>query len=96
MERNFDEIIADMLIQLANIESRREKEDARMEAFDERTRAFDKRLELTIKRMVKAETRLDRSEKRMELFDERLKKAIEAQNEINKYFLEFIKKNPIK
>jgi formiminotetrahydrofolate cyclodeaminase len=96
MERNFDEVIADMLIQLANIEARREAEDRRMEAFDERMRAFDKRLELTIKRMVKIETRLDQGKKRMELFDERLKQSIESQNEINKYFLDYIKKNPIK
>jgi hypothetical protein len=46
--------------------------------------------------MVKIETRLEQGEKRMELFDERLKQSIESQNEINKYFLDYIKKNPIK
>jgi predicted nucleic acid-binding Zn-ribbon protein len=93
MERNYDEVISEMLIQLAAIESSLEKENRRMEA-------FDKRMDLTIKRMVKAETRLERAEKRTEQFDQKLEQSIKDQKEfshmqsqMNKYFLDFIKKN---
>ncbi len=96
MEKNFDEIIADMLIQLANIEIRREAEDRRMEA-------FDKRLELTMRRMVRVESRLEAHDKKIDLLDRKLDKSIESlkefahmQSELNKYFLDYIKKNPIK
>ena len=70
MERNYDEIISEMLIQLAQIEQSREKENTRMEA-------FDRRMELTIKRMVKAEERLEKSDERMPLFDQKLERSIE-------------------
>jgi chromosome segregation ATPase len=103
MEKNFDEVIADMLIQLANIETRREKEDARMEAFDERTQAFDKRLDLTIKRMVRVETRLEACDKKIELLNEKIEGSIKSfkefaqtQSALNKYFLDYIEKNPLK
>jgi hypothetical protein len=107
MERNYDEVISDMLIQLAAIEISREKENARMEA-------FDKRMDLTIKRMVKAETRLEAAEKRMEIFDQKLNRSLEQmdiidkkleqsiidqrefsrmQSQMNKYFLDFLKRN---
>ena len=93
MERNYDEVISDMLIQLAQIERNLEQEHSRMEA-------FDKRMDLTIRRMVKAETRLEAAEKRMELFDQKLEKSITDQKEfssvqskLNKYFLDCIKNN---
>ena len=96
MERNYDEVISDMIIQLAQIERNLEQENTRMEA-------FDKRMELTIKRMVKAETRLESNEKRMELFDQKLEKSIRDQKEfsqmqsrLNKYFLDYIKNNSLK
>lgn len=87
-----------MLIQLANIEAAMEKQNNRMAA-------FDKRMELTVKRMVKAETRLEQQEARMEVFDkrmrlfnERLEQSLkdqrefsQMQNQLNKYFLEFVK-----
>lgn len=92
MERNYDKVISEMLIQLANIEMSLEKENSRMEA-------FDKRMELTIKRMVKAEARLEASESRMEVFDQKLNKSIEDQKEfshmqskMNKFFLDYIEK----
>jgi hypothetical protein len=99
MERNCDEVIADMLIQLADIEQRRIKHDVRLAK-------FDRRVELTIKRMVSAETRLERlekiSEKRAELaernamiLNEKLEASLKAQAKVNKYFLDFIKKNPL-
>ena len=91
MERDYDDVISEMLIQLAQIEQSLEKENARMET-------FDKRMELTIKRMVKAESRLEASENRMELFDKKLEQSIEDQKEfsvmqsqMNKYFLDYIK-----
>lgn len=102
-ERNYDEVIADMLIQLDQIERRRIEQDKRMEK-------VDKRLDLTIARMVKAENRmelfdkkLEQSLRRMEMMDKKLEQSIKDQREfshvqskMNKYFLQFIKKNSIK
>lgn len=98
--RDYDEVISEMLIQLAKIEQSRKKENARMEA-------FDKRMELTIKRMVKVESRLEGSEKRMALFDQKLERSIveleqyskdqrefsTAQSQINKYFIDYINRS---
>lgn len=110
MEKNFDEVIADMLIQLDSIERR-------MSEADERNRAFDTKMQLTIKRMVKAESRLEAQERRMEAFDKRVetqerrmeafdkkleqsiknqKEFSEVQSQMNKYFLDCIKNNPQK
>ena len=79
MERNHDEVISDMLIQLDHIERRMAK--------------ADKRMDLSIKRLVKGEHR-------MELFDRKLEQSIrdqrefsKTQSQMNKYFLDFIKKN---
>lgn len=91
MERNYDEVISDMLIQLAAIETALEKQNDRMES-------FDKRMELTIRRMVKAESRLDQHEKSMEAFNRKLEQSIKDQREfsqmqsqMNRYFLSKIK-----
>ncbi len=91
MERNYDEVISDMLIQLANIETALQKQNDRMES-------FDKRMTLTIKRMVKAEARLEQHEKRGELFDKKLEQSIKDQQafskmqaQVNRYFLNAIK-----
>ena len=96
MERNYDEVISDMLIQLAEIESRWEDLDKRLEK-------FDKRFEFTIKRMVKAEQRLEAQERRMQLFDQKLEQSIkilrdqhDSQSKLNKFFLDSIKKNTSK
>ncbi len=93
MERNYDEVISDMLIQLTQLEESLKKQNDRM-------KAFDKRMDLTIKRMVKAESRLEQQEKRMEVFDKKLEQSIKDQREfsrmqsqLNKYFLDAIKKN---
>jgi hypothetical protein len=93
MERNYDEVIAEMLIELDQLHRKGI-------AQDERNAKFDRRLDLTIKRMVKAEKRLDNTEKRMEQFDKKLEQSIKElkefskiQNEINKYFLKEIRKN---
>ena len=91
MERNYGEVISDMLIQLAGIEAALQKQNDRMES-------FDTRMKLTIKRMVKAESRLEHHEKRMEVFDKKLEQSIKDQKEfsqmqsrVNKYFLNAIK-----
>lgn len=91
MERNYDEVISDMLIQLASIEASLKSQNTRMEA-------FDKRMDMTIRRMVKAETRIEQQEKRMQLFDKKLEQSIknlrefsQTQNEMNRYFLSMIK-----
>ncbi|MGC4021132.1 MAG: hypothetical protein QM734_03895 [Cyclobacteriaceae bacterium] len=93
MEKNYDEIIAEMLIDLHQIQ--RINEDQ----IDRNTK-FDRRLDLTIKRMVKVEKRLDDADKRMEQFDRKLEQSIKelkefsrTQNEINKFFLKEIRKN---
>jgi hypothetical protein len=86
MERNYGEVIADMLIQLDDIGRRMERADSRM------TKA-DKRNDLIIRRLVKTETRMERQDNRMELFDQKLEKSIEdqrdfsaMQSEINQHF----------
>jgi predicted RNA-binding protein with RPS1 domain len=98
MERNYDEVISDMLIQLAAIEAALEKQNKRMES-------FDKRMELSIRRMVKAESRLEQHEKGMETLNtnmktlnEKLERSIKdqrefsrMQNQMNRYFLNAIK-----
>jgi predicted nucleic acid-binding Zn-ribbon protein len=91
MERNYDEVISDMLIQLAAIEAALEKQNKRMES-------FDKRMELSIRRMVKAESRLEQHEKSMEVFNTKLEQSIKdqrefsrMQNQMNRYFLNAIK-----
>ncbi len=91
MERNYDEVISDMLIQLAAIEAALEKQNKRMES-------FDKRMELSIRRMVKAESRLEQHEKSMEVFNNKLEQSIKdqrefsrMQNQMNRYFLNAIK-----
>ncbi len=106
MERNYDEVIADMLIQLDQIERRMAKADQRMEK-------FDKRNDLTIRRMVRVENRFETQDRRMTLqenrmtaqenrmiaFDEKLEQSIkrqiefnEMQSSMNQYFLEAINK----
>ena len=99
MERGYDEVIAEMLIELDQLHRKGI-------AQDERNAKFDKRLELTIKRMVKAENRmeafdkkLDRSIKDQKEYGKTLAQSIKelkefsrVQNEINKYFLKEIRK----
>jgi predicted nucleic acid-binding Zn-ribbon protein len=93
MERNYDEVISDMLIQLVKIESQIENNQTFMDK-------MNKRMDLTIKRMVKAESHLDATHKRMEAFDKKLEQSIknqqefsEVQSRMNKYFLSIIEKN---
>ncbi len=73
MERNYDEVIAEMLIELEQIHERGEK--------------LNKRLDLTIKRMVKAESRLEDVDKKLEqsIKDQRSQSQLQAK--ANAFFL---------
>jgi ribosome-binding ATPase YchF (GTP1/OBG family) len=79
MDRSYDEVIADMLIQLDNIERRMEK--------------ADKRMELTIKRMVKAESRMELFDKKLEQSIKDQREFSQMQSQMNKYFLKIIKES---
>jgi hypothetical protein len=79
MERNYDEGISDMLIQLDGIEKRMQKADRRMD--------------LTIRRMVKAETRLELVDKKLSQSIKDQMEFSRMQSSVNAYFLDFIKKS---
>ena len=116
-EKGAGKVVAEMIIQLGEIEASRKKADIRMEK-------FDRRMDLKIRRLVKAESRLekidarfDAAEQRMAIFDQKLglsvtsikklddklnlsskklTESLDTQRQFNKYFLDYIKKNPIK
>jgi hypothetical protein len=73
MERNYDEVISEMLIELEQIRERGEK--------------FNKRLDLTIKRMVKAEERMEDFDKKLDqsLKDQKMQSQMQAK--VNASFL---------
>ncbi len=73
MERNYDKVISEMLIDLEQIHARGEK--------------FNKRLDLTIKRMVKAESRLEDVDRKLEqsIKDQRSQSQLQAK--ANAFFL---------
>ena len=73
MERNYDEVIADMLIELAEIRKRMEKSD--------------KRIELTIRRMVAAESRMEIFDKKLEQSIKDQREQSRTQRKINEQFL---------
>jgi hypothetical protein len=77
MERNYAEVISDMLIQLDGMERRMEK--------------ADKRNDLTIRRLVKAENRMELFDQKLEKSVEDQKEFSRTQSEINQYFLNFIR-----
>jgi hypothetical protein len=86
MERNYDEVIADMLIQL-------DKHAALLEKIETRIDKGEKRMDLAIKRLVK-------SENRMEIFDKRLEQSLidqkefsNTQSKLNKFFIDYIERN---
>lgn len=65
MERNYDEVISEMLIELDQLHQRGEK--------------MNKRLDLTIKRMVKAENRMEDFDKKLEQSIQKLDRSIKEQ-----------------
>jgi hypothetical protein len=99
MDRDYDEIIADMLIQLEEIEQMRNDSKEWM-------KKFERRQDLTIRRMVKAEERLNKVEERlagvdarMKAFDKKLnlsilklERSITVQNKANIFFLAELRK----
>ena len=72
MERNYDEVISEMLIGLEQIHARGEK--------------LNKRLDLTIKRMVKAESRLEDVDKKLELSIKDQRSQSQLQAKANAFF----------
>jgi hypothetical protein len=86
MERNYDEVIAGMLMQLDNMQTRFEEAEVRFEK-------LDKRMDLTIKRMVKAESRLELVDRKLEQSIQAHKKFFAMQSKINKHFLGLIRKH---
>lgn len=77
MERNYDEIIADMLIKL-------DQNEARWEVLLEKSMRSEARLDLTIKRLVKVENRLERSDRRMEEHDRRMEERDRRMEEFDR------------
>jgi hypothetical protein len=75
MERNYDEVISNMLIQLDQIDRRMKKAEERMEKFDVKLEKSNKRMDLTIKRMVMAEKKLVDQSKINENFLKRLEQS---------------------
>ena len=82
MERNYDELISDILIQLDVIERRMEK--------------VDTRLNLTIKRIVRIESQIESMSKKQDQPFIAFQKFTAMQSNLNKYFLDYMDKNPIK
>ena len=82
MDRNYDEVISDILIQLDAIEKRMAK--------------ADKRMDLTIRRIVMIEKRIDMVTKKQDHSIVAFQEFIGMQSKLNKYFLDHIEKNPIK
>lgn len=87
MERDYDEVISDILIQLAAIEQNRERENERVES-------LTKRMNLTVKRVVKVELRLEELEKQVSAIYKTQKRFIDEQAGLNRDFLDFMKRNP--
>ena len=85
MDREYDEVISDILIQLAAIEINNDVEH-------ERLNSLTKRIDLTVKRMVKVESRMEELERQFNLMIQTQKRFIEEQNRINKEFSDFIKR----
>ena len=78
MERNYDEVIADMLIQLASME-------VRLQTENDRLAKENRRIDLLTKRMVRAESTLELFDRKMDArfaaFDQKLEQSIQAQKE---------------
>jgi hypothetical protein len=109
MSRNFDEVLAELSMQVDRMQGVVNNEIVKVTS-------LNKRMDFTIKRMVMAENRLDGTDKRMIAFDEKLQKSIEAlmdqnkrmeafdkrqqesietQAKVNQYFLDYIEKHPL-
>jgi hypothetical protein len=86
MDQNYDELIAEMLIELHELQLRNEEQR-------EINIKFNRRMDLTIKRMVMAEKRLEQLDKKIDQSMKEFKEFARIQNEINKLLLKEIRKN---
>jgi uncharacterized coiled-coil protein SlyX len=105
-----DEMIAEMWKLIDRIKADLTKLEKRMDKAELRNAKADRRADLMIKRLVKLESfdverdrRDAERDKRMAIFDEKLEQSLTAlkettaaQAKVNKYFLDYIRKNPIK
>ena len=80
-ERNYDELISDILIHLATL--------------DEQLRKADARMDLTVKRIVKLENQVEFLSKKQDTSTIAFQEFISMQSKLNKYFLDYMEKNPI-
>ena len=79
-ERNYDELISDILIHLATL--------------DEQLRKADTRMDLSVKRIVKLENCVEFLAKKQDSALIAFQEFIAMQSKLNKYFLDYIEKNP--
>ncbi|MBN8577052.1 MAG: hypothetical protein J0L66_08915 [Cytophagales bacterium] len=86
MEKDYDEIISDILIQLASFELRSKREHERVES-------LTKRMDLTVKRMVKIESRMEELLKQLNSSINTQSKFEDEQTRLNKEFVDFINRN---
>ncbi len=86
MDQNYDELIAEMLIELHELQLRNEEQR-------ETNNKLNRRMDLTVKRMVMAEKRLEQLDKKIDQSIKEFKEFSRLQNEINKFFLKEIRKN---
>ncbi len=82
MDKNYDEVLSDILIQLDAIERRMAKSDTRMN--------------LTVKRIVMIENKIEMILKKQDHSIMALQEFIAMQSKLNKYFLNYMEKNPFK
>jgi hypothetical protein len=86
MDSRYDEVIAEMLIELHDLQLRNEEQK-------EINEKFKKRMDLTIRRMVMAEKRLEQLDKKIDQSINEFKEFVRMQNEVNKLLLKEIRKN---
>jgi hypothetical protein len=80
MERNYDELIADILIDVANLQ--------------ERVGRLETRTDLSTKRIVKLENRVEFLTKRLDTFMDSYHESAAFQANLNDAFLQYMKNNP--
>lgn len=86
MDSRYDEVIAEILIELHELQLRNEEQK-------EINEKFKKRMDLTIRRMVIAEKRLEQLDKKIDQSIDEFKEFVRMQNEVNKLLLKEIRKN---
>jgi hypothetical protein len=82
MDKNYDEVLSDILIQL--------------DAIERRMAPSDTRLDLTVKRLVMIENKVEMILKKQDHSMMAINEFIAMQSKLNRHFLEHIEKNPSK